>query len=160
VDVKQISSAIEGRITHANHALSLVSPIADFLARAYVSHVFILSGWNKISDWSSTIYLFTSEYDVPLLPPLPAAVLATTGELGFSILLLVGLCSQLSATGLFLINIVAVISYFDELSGTPAAIHDHIEWGLILALLMSQKSHPISLESLINRIRRSGQKPG
>jgi putative oxidoreductase len=132
--------------------LEWASPVIDLAARLYVSRVFLLSGWNKLSDWPSTLYLFTSEYDVPLLPPLPAALLATAGELTFGLFLLFGIFTQFSAFGLFLVNLVAVISYYDELVGTPAAIHDHIEWGIILALIMSQKTHPLSLGSSLGKI--------
>lgn len=146
MDMKSFwTSKIEDLVSTTKRAIDRLSPVADIAGRVYISRVFLLSGWNKLSDWNSTLYLFTSEYDVPLLPPVLAAVLATSAELVLSMLLLLGVETQLAACGLFLVNIVAVISYYDELSSTPAAIHDHIEWGLILALLMTQTSHPINI---------------
>src|ERR1044071_4467458 len=56
----------------------LADPLA-LLTRIYVSWVFLKSGWLKISDWDSTIFLFQEEYRVPLLPPHVAAVCGAAG---------------------------------------------------------------------------------
>jgi putative oxidoreductase len=115
--------------------LESLAPATDLISRLYIARVFLLSGWSKISDWNTTLFLFTSEYHVPLLPPQIAAVSATFGELVFSILLLMGAYTQASALGLFIINIVAVASYYQALSSSPAAIMDHLQWGIIISLL-------------------------
>ena len=47
------------------------------LARLWVASVFFTSGWLKLTAWDSTLYLFESEYQVPLLPWLWAAYLGT-----------------------------------------------------------------------------------
>lgn len=137
--------------TFAATVLDRVAPLADLVARLYIAKVFFLSGWSKISDWESTLFLFREEYHVPLLPPEAAAVLGTAGELGLSVLLAVGLFTRFAATGLFVLNIVAVISYYDALKDTPAAIHDHIEWGIILALLMVATVRQLTLDHLLLR---------
>ena len=133
-----------------NRLLELISPAVDLIARIYVARIFILSGWSKLSDWDSTLFLFMSEYHVPLLPPVLAAVMGTAGELVFSIMLALGVFTQAAALGLFMVNAMAVISYYSELSGSPAAIRDHLEWGIILAGLMVNTSHLLSFD----RIRR------
>jgi len=38
--------------------LDRLAPLADLAARLYVANVFFASGWNKIQDWDSTLYLF------------------------------------------------------------------------------------------------------
>ena len=100
--------------------------------RLYVGKVFLVSGWLKFSRWDSTIALFENEYQVPVLSPQLAAVMATAGELGFSVLLILGLCSRGAALGLFFVNAVAVISYPDL---SPAGLKDHILWGALLLVL-------------------------
>lgn len=105
--------------------------------RWFVGWQFFKSGWVKISDWDSTLALFTQEYHVPVLPPELAAVLGTAGELGFSTLLFVGLLSRPAALGLLFVNAMAVISYpqlwkFE----CPAAINDHLYWGILLLVLL------------------------
>jgi putative oxidoreductase len=64
------------------------------------------------------------------------------------VLLVAGIFTQLSALGLFILNIVAVISYYATLSQSPAAMTDHLQWGLMLAVLMTLPTHKISLEYL------------
>lgn len=41
--------------------------------RLWVSWQFLKSGWLKLSDWDSTLFLFQEEYRVPLLSPQLAA---------------------------------------------------------------------------------------
>ncbi len=131
--------------------LAYSRPVVDLIARLYVARVFFLSGLSKIQDWETTLYLFREEYHVPLLKPELAAVSGTAGELTFSVLLALGLFTPLSAFGLFMLNIVAFVSYYHALIETPAAWHDHLEWGIIIALLMTAKSGRISVDGLIAR---------
>lgn len=139
---------------HANDWLEYLRPIADLIARLYIARVFFLSGLTKIQDWETTLYLFREEYHVPLLPPEIAAACGTAGEVGFSILLALGIFTPLSALALFVLNIVAFASYYHVLIESPAAWHDHLEWGIIIALLMTTKSGGISLDRLINKLGR------
>jgi len=135
----------------ANSWLEYLRPIADLIARLYIARVFFLSGLTKIQDWETTLYLFREEYHVPLLPPEIAAVGGTAGELVFSVLLALGIFTPLSAFALFVLNIVAFASYYHALIETPVAWHDHLEWGIVLTLLMTAKSGCISLDSLIRK---------
>ncbi len=125
------------KVRNADRALALLAPLADLLARLYIARVFLLSGWSKISDWDTTLYLFTDEYHVPLLPPNLAAILGTGGELLFPVMLVLGLFTRLSALGLFFLNIVALASYWHVLKDVPVALDDHLVWGLLLGLLMT-----------------------
>jgi len=136
--------------TTANRSLHFLLPIADLVLRLYIAKVFILSGWSKISDWDTTLYLFREEYHVPLLNPELAATIASAGELGLPVLLVLGIFTQLSALGLFVLNIVAVISYYATLSQSPAALTDHLQWGLMLAMLMTLATHKISLDHFLD----------
>jgi putative oxidoreductase len=133
------------------HMLDHLAPLVDLVARLYVARVFFSSGWNKIQDWESTLYLFREEYHVPLLPPDLAAVMGTGGELGFSVLLAIGLWTRFSAAGLLLLNLVAVYSYYDALKDSPAALQDHLEWGILLALLMVGQVRQFTVDHLLVR---------
>lgn len=144
-----LGARIADLLENLRSKLEVLAPLVDLIARMYVARVFWLAGWSKITDWSSTLYLFSEEYHVPFLPPALAAVVGTAGELGFSVLLLAGILTQVSAFGLFFVNFVAVISYYSSLADSPAALHDHMEWGIILALLMVSRSHPWSIERLL-----------
>ncbi len=134
---------------------ALQSPFA-LLVRVYVSWVFLKSGWLKLSDWGQTVSLFESEYRVPLLPPLAAAVAGTAGELVFSVLVIVGLWGRLSAIGLFAVNALAVISYAHVLyqEGFEAAIGQHYLWGFMILVIIVYGPGALSVDGLL--ARRSG----
>ena len=117
--------------------LTALAPLADLLLRLYVSKVFFLSGLTKIQDWGTTVFLFTEEYRTPFLPPLVAAIGGTAAELILPVLLTLGLFTRLSALGLFAVNIVALVSYYHVLHEIPAALQDHLEWGLMLLVIAS-----------------------
>jgi putative oxidoreductase len=105
--------------------------------RLHVSWQFLKSGWLKLTEWNTTIYLFTDEYRVPLLPPTVAAVAGTAGELVFPALLVLGLFSRIGALGLFAVNALAVIAYRHVLlaDGYEAALAQHVLWGVMLGVL-------------------------
>lgn len=110
--------------------LDPLQPLTALVARLYVAQVFWLSGLTKLRDWETTLFLFTDEYKVPLLPPVAAAVVGTAGELVLPVLLAVGLGGRFAALGLFVVNAVAVIA-LSEIA--PAALQQHILWGALLA---------------------------
>jgi hypothetical protein len=62
----------------------------QLLFRLAIASVFLPAGLLKLASWESTIALFQDEYKVPMLPPVIAAMLATTVELGCSSLLIAG----------------------------------------------------------------------
>jgi putative oxidoreductase len=113
--------------------LESLQPLALLAARLYVARVFFLSGLTKTRDWETTLALFADEYHVPLLPPEVAAVAGTTGELVLPVLLALGLAGRFGAMGLFVLNIVAVISLTDI---AEAALQQHMFWGSLLAGLI------------------------
>lgn len=113
-------------------ALDLAQPAAALAARIYLAQAFFLAGLTKVRDWDTTILLFTEEYRVPLLSPELAAVAGTTGELVLPVLLLFGLAGRFAALGLSVVNVVAVISLAEI---APAALQQHITWGVLLAAL-------------------------
>lgn len=122
--------------------------------RLFVGWQFFKAGLVKIGDWNGTLSLFHDEYTVPLLPPDLAAVMGAGGELVFPVLLFVGLFSRPAALGLFFVNAMAVISYpqlwkFE----CPAAINDHMYWGLLLLVLMAFGPGKLSLDNWIAKLR-------
>ena len=113
--------------------LEALQPLALLAARLYVARVFFLSGLTKIQDWEITLALFADEYQVPLVPPELAAYAGTAGELVLPVLLALGLAGRFGAMGLFVLNIVAVLS-LQEIA--DAALQQHVFWGSLLAGLV------------------------
>jgi putative oxidoreductase len=125
--------------------LNALQPLACLLARAVVAKAFFLSGLTKVRDWDTTLLLFQEEYKVPLLAPNVAAVMGTGGELVLPVLLLLGLGGRFAALGLSVVNVMAVLSLPDI---APAALEQHIGWGVMLAALAVFGSGPWSLDRL------------
>lgn len=117
----------------ASHLPELLAPLMDLGLRLYLANIFFKSGLTKIQSWDSTLYLFSDVYQVPLLNSDFAAYLATGAELGLSVLLVLGLLGRFAAAGLFILNLVAVISYADL---SAAGINQHLSWGILLGVLL------------------------
>jgi len=136
----------------ASHLPECLAPVFDLGLRLLLANVFFKSGLTKIQSWDSTLYLFSDVYSVPLLPYDVAAYLATGAELGLSVLLVIGLFGRFAASGLFILNAVAVISYGDL---SEAGRNQHLYWGLLLAVLLMTSRWRWSIDFwLENRLRK------
>lgn len=147
-----ITKLLDSANHHVESLAERVAPPFMLGLRVYVADVFLKSGWLKLSNFDNTLYLFREEYHVPLLPPDMAAVAGTAGELGFGLLVLLGLAGRLSALGLFAVNLMAVISYRHVLlaDGFEAALGDHWLWGALLATLVVHGPGRWSLDRLLS----------
>jgi len=128
--------------------ISLLEPLALLGASCCVDWVFFASGLTKLRDWDSTLFLFEEEYSVPLLPYELAAYLATAAEIILPVLLVIGVASRFSALGLFIVNIVAVISLEDI---APAAYAAHVLWGVLLAQIVIFSGGRFALDRLFEQ---------
>ena len=137
----------------AIRAVEWLQPAAQLLARWYVAGVFFRAGLTKLRDWDTTLALFMDEYKVPLLSPGAAAVLGTGAELILPALLLLGLGGRVAAVGLFVLNIVAVISVAEL---PEPALQAHVFWGSLLAALALWGPGRWSLDAVLSPRLRSG----
>ncbi len=128
--------------------VTLLEPVALFVARFYVGWAFFASGLTKLRDWESTLLLFEYEYQVPVLPFELAAYLGTAAEIILPVLLITGLASRFSALGLFFVNIVAVISLEDI---AAAAYAEHVLWGVLLAQVVVFSGGRFALDRIIEQ---------
>ena len=131
----------------------VLKPLLLLGFRLYVAQVFFMSGLTKIKTWSSTLSLFEYEYNVPVLPPEIAAYMATAGELILPIALVIGLFNRPAALGLFILNLIAAISYPDI---SAAGINDHITWGTMLAVLFAFGPGTISIDKILSNRWKNG----
>ena len=58
------------------------------IARLWVSWQFLKSGWLKITSWENTLFLFSEEYHVPVLPPVLAAIVGRVRAAGTEVTVL------------------------------------------------------------------------
>ncbi|MDE8601320.1 DoxX family protein [Marinomonas sp. RSW2] len=128
-----------------------------FVARFSIAAVFWRSGQTKIEGFSldliamkvelglprlaeSTGYLFEYEYDLPLIPPMIAAVLATVAEHLLPILILSGLFTRLAGFGIAMMTLVIQLFVY------PDAYPTHATWLAIALLLMYRGAGVFSLD--------------
>ena len=122
----------------------------DLLAivgRLSIAALFFLSGRTKVDGFlhitDGTYELFRSEYKLPLVPPELAAHLATYAEHVFPLLLVLGLCTRLSA--LALLGMTLTIQLFVY----PDAWPTHLSWAAILLYLAGRGAGTFSLDRLL-----------
>jgi putative oxidoreductase len=134
--MNSLTSVINGHTAFAR-LLDHLRPWLLLGTRLWVSWQFLKSGWLKLTTWDTTLELFRSEYQVPVLSPTLAAVCGTFGELFFPSLLVLGLFTRFGAVGLFAVNAMAVVSYWHVLGseGFEAALAQHVLWGYMLAVI-------------------------
>ena len=117
--------------------------LLQLLFRLAVASVFIKAGLNKLASWELTVQLFADEYKVPLLAPEIAARMATTFELGCSLLLIFGLGTRVAV--LPLLGMIAVIQTFVY----PGAYSEHLTWASILLFLLTRGGGRWSLDHML-----------
>jgi putative oxidoreductase len=115
--------------------------VADLFARFYVGLDFFRSGLVKLDDWEDTLDLFADDWALPFIPPVPAAWLATAGELILPMLLFLGLFTRVGALGLFVMAVVIELFVFPD---TP----QHYYWMVILGLIACYGPSKLSLDQL------------
>lgn len=119
----------------------------DLLAltnRIAIAAIFYFSGRTKVDGFltitEGTYELFRSEYKLPLVPPEIAAHLATYAEHLFPLLLVLGLCTRLSA--LALLGMTLTIQLFVY----PDAWPTHLSWAALLLYLVGRGGGALSLD--------------
>jgi putative oxidoreductase len=117
-------------------------------ARVALAQVFWSSAQTHLSNWDTTLYMFSNSYQVPLLPPTFAAYLAVAQEIVMPPLLLLGLGTRFAA--LALLGTTSVIEIFVY----PQAWPTHIQWAAMMLVLISQGGGLLSLDALIARFCR------
>ncbi len=130
-----------------NQTLSAIpdAPVA-LLLRIFPALVFWQSGRTKVEGFSikdSTWFLFEQEYALPLIPHEMAAVMATVAEHLLPVLLILGLCTRLSALGL--LAMTAVIQIFVY----PDAWMTHGLWAAPLLAVVARGPGRWSVDHLV-----------
>lgn len=118
--------------------------VLAIVGRLAIAAIFFLSGRTKVDGFlhitDGAYELFRSEYRLPLLPPELAAHLAAYAEHFFPVLLVLGLCTRLSA--LALLGMTLTIQLFVY----PDAWPTHLSWAAILLYLAGRGGGTLSLD--------------
>lgn len=133
-----VADMLSGLVPHALIALA---------ARFSLAGIFFLSGRTKVDGFltvsENAVALFADEYQVPVLSPWLAAHLATYAEHLFPLLLVLGLCTRLSAVAL--LGMTAVIQIFVY----PDAWPTHLSWAASMLYLAGRGAGPVSLDRML-----------
>jgi len=125
----------------------LSDDVLSLVARLGVASVFFLSGRTKVDGLlhitDGTYSLFADEYALPLIPSDIAAHLATYSEHLFSILLVLGLFTRLSALAFLGMTLVIEIFVY------PDAWSTHLSWAGLLLLIFAKGGGRFSLDRLL-----------
>lgn len=123
----------------------LTPSVLLLIQRLGIASIFFLSGRTKVEGWftitDSTYELFRYEYAGVPLPPEIAAVMATISEHLFSVLLVLGLCTRLSALALLGMTLTIQIFVY------PDAWSTHLSWVGLLLPLIAMGGGRISLDN-------------
>ena len=141
--------------------LDFWAPFWNLGARLWISYIFLMAGISKVTAWQTTLLLFQYEYHVPLLSPFLAAVFGTAAELILPLLLVIGLGGRIVISIFFIYNAVCMIAYpFLWTPDGASGLAEHINWAILLGLLMCYGPGRISLDHIILRwhIRKTREK--
>lgn len=137
-----------GATTWPARLASVPLSLHQLLFRLAIAGIFLRAGRIKLSSWDTTVSLFRDEYQLPVLPPEIAAIMATTFELGCSTLLIIGLATRLAT--LPLLGMITTIQLFVY----PNAWPEHLAWASILLYLLTRGAGSMSVDHLIAQARR------
>lgn len=125
----------------------LTEDVLTLLTRLGVAGVFFMSGRTKVDGilhiTDGTYTLFREDYKLPLVPPVIAAHVATYSEHLFSILLVLGLLTRLSAGAFFVMTATIEIFVY------PDAWPTHLSWAALLVFLMARGGGKWSLDRVL-----------
>jgi putative oxidoreductase len=124
-------------------AARLPQDVAAVALRIFPAAVFFTSGQTKVEGFhikDSTWYLFREEYALPLIPSDWAAVMATTAEHLFPVLLILGLFTRASAAALLCMTLVIEVFVY------PDAWMTHGLWGACFLALVAMGPGRLSLD--------------
>lgn len=138
-----------GPLSRWNRAADALSALVGhtllaLCARLALAAIFFQSGRTKVEGvltvTEGAVTLFREEYKVPLLPPELGAHLAAYAEHLLPLLLVLGLCTRLSALGL--LAMTAVIQVFVY----PDAWPTHLAWATLALYLAGRGAGRASLD--------------
>ncbi|NTG47613.1 DoxX family protein [Agrobacterium rhizogenes] len=123
------------------------------IARLSIAAVFWQSGQTKVDGWHVTdnaVYLFQTEYRLPLVDPWIAAHIAAFSEHFFPLLLIIGFASRLSALALLGMTLVIEIFVY------PDAWPTHGTWATCFLVIIAGGPGRIAIDHFVARLFRRG----
>lgn len=122
------------------------TPLLALSFRLYVAQIFFKSGCLRLQsalndDWGTQIFLFEMEHPVPVLSAEWAAIVTTTGELLFPVLVGLGLFARFGAAGIFTMALIIQLTYMQSA--------EHILWMALMAAVFINGPGRISVDHFL-----------
>lgn len=129
------------KLTHLFERLEYYGwPVLLVGIRFWMAFTFGRTAIVKVKHLDATLSLFRFEYHIPFISPDIAAYMTMFFELACPALLILGLMTRLATIPLLVI--VGVIHF------TYITHHDHMDWILMLGVLLLKGAGPLSLDAL------------
>jgi putative oxidoreductase len=109
-----------------------------------MARIFWLSGLTKLASWDKTLWLFSNEYKVPIIPPDLAAILSMSAELSCPILLTIGLGTRFASMALLIMSLVIQFTY--------DPIEEHYYWMMLFSVLIAYGGDKLSADHYIKKL--------
>ena len=122
-----------------------LTPLMLLILRLWMAHVFWVSGILKLEDFDNTIALFHDEYQLPILPPVFAAVLGTIFEITCPILLTLGLATRAATLPLLAMTAVIQFTYDQNIQ--------HAYWAMLLGTILCSGAGKFSVDYYLMKYR-------
>ena len=126
----------------------LLTPLLDLGIRVFIFWIFFFSGWKKVTDFETAVFLYEYEWTLGVLPPEVWAYLAIAFEVGCGVLVLIGLFARHAAVPLLGMAIV-IQFWLGGINGTYFRL-EHFAWMLLLASVIIRGPGPLSIDRLIS----------
>lgn len=151
-----IATTSRSLIQRANRIAGYIPhDLVQLAARLFPAMVFWQSARTKVDGLAikdATYFLFEHVYALPLIPPVPATILATWAEHVLPILLILGLFARFAALGLLIMTAIIQIFVF------PGAWVTHGLWAAALLVTSAQGPGRLSLDHWLKLDRVQVQK--
>jgi putative oxidoreductase len=143
---RRTASPVPAQLSHLRDLLGRFPlPLLDLLLRIGIALVFWKSGMAKLANWDLTVALFANEYQVPLLSPDIAALLALTAEIACPLLLAAGLGARFAAAALLGMTLVIQVFVY------PENWSEHLLWAALLLYVLTRGAGLLSADYVISR---------
>lgn len=120
-----------------------VAPLLLLAIRIWIGLVFVRSGLTKFSNIDQAIILFEYEYQLPLLSPAFAAIMATIVELGCGFAVIGGFLTRIAVIPLIIMTLVIQFLVVQN--------PEHFYWFFLLSTLTIYGGGCISVDGIYTK---------
>ncbi len=127
-------------------------PVLDLATRFWLAQLFFVSGFIKLTNWDTALFLAENEYPVSWLDPVAAAQIGVAIEIGGAVLLAIGFMTRPAAIALIALTVISQFVYVQ--------LNAHVYWVLLLGWFAIMGAGSLSFDRLLLRGVTGSALPG